>query len=68
MTQDNKAPIFLTINEAMEVGKIGRTKLYALLADGSLRARKSGRRTLIEAESLSRWASSLPVATFGKAA
>ncbi|WP_421991762.1 helix-turn-helix domain-containing protein [Roseococcus sp.] len=65
----NNEPIeYLTVNEAMEKAKVGRTKLYRLLSEGSLRARKSGARTLIETESLAAWSKTLPVATFKKAA
>lgn len=64
MSNENQPPEFLSVNEAMAKAKLGRTKLYRLLAEGSLRARKSGSRTLIEAESLAAWAKALPVATF----
>lgn len=64
MSNGNKLLEFLSVNEAMEKAKVGRTKLYRLLSEGALRARKSGSRTLIEAESLAAWANTLPVATF----
>jgi excisionase family DNA binding protein len=64
MSDENQLIEFLTVNEAMEKARVGRTKLYRLLSEGRLRARKSGARTLIEAESLAAWAQALPVATF----
>jgi excisionase family DNA binding protein len=64
MSNENQLLEFLSVNEAMKKAKVGRTKLYRLLAEGLLRARKSGSRTLIEAESLAAWAEALPVATF----
>jgi len=39
---------------------IKKSKLYELLAAGEIVARKSGRKTLIEAEEAARWLSSLP--------
>jgi excisionase family DNA binding protein len=64
MSIENQPPEFLSVNEAMAKAKLGRTKLYRLLSEGRITARKSGSRTLIEAESLAAWAKSLPVATF----
>lgn len=55
---------YLSVTEACAIVGIGRTKLYALLAEGRITARKAGTRTLIEAVSLNAWAASLPVATF----
>jgi excisionase family DNA binding protein len=40
---------------------LGTTKLYELLKDGELKARKCGRRTLIAREEAERWFASLPV-------
>jgi len=41
-----------SINEAARVLSMGRTSIYALIADGRLEAFKLGRRTLIRAESI----------------
>lgn len=43
---------------------ISRTFLYERLADGSIRAVKAGAKTLIDVQSLTAWAASLPTATF----
>lgn len=43
-----------SINEAARVLSMGRTSIYALIADGRLEAFKLGRRTLIRAESIQR--------------
>lgn len=45
-------PLAYSIAEACRVTSIGRTRLYALIAEGRLEARKIGRRTLITASSL----------------
>lgn len=41
-----------TIRDACRVSSIGRTRLYALIKEGKLEARKIGKRTLILADSL----------------
>ena len=55
---------FLSVPDACAMVGIGRTKLYALLAEGQITARKAGTRTLIERASLTAWAAALPAATF----
>jgi len=54
-------PIALSINDAVRISGIGRTKLYALISGGSLKARKLGKRTLILTEDLDKLLNSLPV-------
>jgi excisionase family DNA binding protein len=65
MLQENQYPEFLSVPEACAIVGIGRTKLYALLSEGLVQARKAGTRTLIEAQSLRAWTASLPAAKFG---
>lgn len=43
-----------SINETARALSLGRTSIYALIADGRLDAFKLGRRTLIRAESIKR--------------
>ncbi len=43
-----------SINETARLLSLGRTTIYAMLADGRLEAMKLGRRTLIKAESIKR--------------
>ena len=43
-----------SINEAARALSIGRTSIYAMLAEGRLEAFKLGRRTLIKADSIRR--------------
>ena len=50
------------IGDACRVSGIGRTRLYALIAEGKIEARACGRRTLIPAESLKRYLANLPPA------
>jgi excisionase family DNA binding protein len=52
----------LSIAEACAVAGIGRTKLYQAIADGSLQARKYGKRTIILRTDLRAFLASLPAA------
>lgn len=45
-------PLAYSIADAVRVSSIGRTRLYALIGEGRLEARKIGKRTLIPAHSL----------------
>jgi excisionase family DNA binding protein len=53
-------PIAFSIPDACEASRIGRTRVYAAIRAGELRARKNGKRTLILADDLRRWLESLP--------
>jgi excisionase family DNA binding protein len=50
------------IREACAASSLGRTRLYALIAEGKLEARSCGGRTLIPAESLRSFLATLPPA------
>ncbi|RWK12184.1 helix-turn-helix domain-containing protein [Mesorhizobium sp.] len=52
--------ISLTIKNACEASGLGPTKLYALIKERKIEARKEGRRTLILADSLRRHIEGLP--------
>lgn len=52
-----------TIADATHALSIGRTKLYALIAEGKIEARQCGGRTLIPADSLKEFLASLPAAS-----
>jgi excisionase family DNA binding protein len=52
----------LSISEACAFAGIGRTKLYEAIADGSLKARKFGKRTIILRDELREFLASLPAA------
>ncbi len=56
-----------TISEAVNSYGISRSRLYLLMADGTLTARKLGKRTMITADSLQQLVDNLPVAKFGSA-
>lgn len=43
-----------SINETAKALSLGRTSIYALIADGRLEAFKLGRRTLVKADSIRR--------------
>lgn len=47
-------PLAYSVQDACRVSSIGRTRLYSLIKDGKLEARKIGKRTLIPAASLHR--------------
>lgn len=47
-------PIAYSIADACRVSSLGRTRLYSLISEGRLEARKVGKRTLIPAASLRR--------------
>jgi len=49
-----------TITEFVEVFPIGRSKLFELLAEGVIVARKNGRHLIIEHDEGERWLRSLP--------
>lgn len=49
-----------TIEGAMSVTGLGKTRLYELIADGKLDARKDGRRTLITGDSIRAYIANLP--------
>ena len=55
--------MLLTITETCALLKIGRTRLYRLLSDNQINARKNGKKTLIEKSELERWISTLPAYT-----
>ena len=55
----------LTIEDAVKTSGLARSRLYILLAEGKIEARKAGRRTLIVGDSLRRYLESLPLAQIG---
>ena len=53
-------PDALSISEACEMASVGRSTIYTAIAEGSLKARKLGRRTLILRDDLSHFLVALP--------
>lgn len=51
----------LSVGEACSIAGIGRTKIYEAIAEGKLKARKYGKRTIILRNDLNGFLSSLPV-------
>jgi excisionase family DNA binding protein len=47
-------PIALSINEAAKLLSLGRTSIYAMIADGRLEAFRLGRRRLVRMDSIKR--------------
>lgn len=67
MSMDNVHPPhkpsrFLTINEACSYVRVSRSRLYELLSEGRIVARKLGHRTLVPREELDRFLDALPEA------
>ena len=50
----------LSISDACEMAGVGRTTVYAAIAEGRLKARKLGRRTLILRDDLMHFLVALP--------
>lgn len=53
-------PPFMTIQEFQAWSRLGRTKIYELLASGDLKAIKVGRRTLISSKAAQAWLDAQP--------
>lgn len=58
-----------TVRQTRELTGLGNTTVYGLLAEGLLKAKKAGSRTLVTGESIAAYLNSLPdaVLTTGKA-
>ena len=56
-------PIAVTIPRAVLLSGLGRSVVYTLIADGTLKAVKAGRRTLVLTDSLRNYVESLPPVT-----
>ena len=52
--------LLLPINDACAALGVGRTSLYQLIADGRIPVVHLGRRTLVPADELARYAAALP--------
>ncbi len=68
--QAAKAPtpkLALSIEEAADATSLSVARMYALVAEGQIVARKIGRRTLILPGDLDKWLAELPVRTVRKA-
>lgn len=62
----NPTPLAYGIPDACRVLSLGRTRLYALIAEGKIEARQCGGRTLIPSESLQAFIAGLPAAPIRK--
>lgn len=61
MQEQSQTRLAFSPLEAAKAISIGRTTIFAAMRDGSLRARKIGRRTVIDADDLNDWLKSRPV-------
>jgi excisionase family DNA binding protein len=59
MSQFPPSPILVTIPAALQLVQIGRSYLYELLGDGTIRSVKAGKRRLVDVSSLRSWAAGL---------
>lgn len=59
-TTTQTQPLAFTINEAIELSRVGRTSLRLAMKSGSLPARKRGKTVLILRSDLERWLQDLP--------
>jgi hypothetical protein len=53
-------PVAIEVNAFCEQYALGRSKAYGLIADGSVAAKKMGRKTLIDVRSARNWYNNLP--------
>jgi excisionase family DNA binding protein len=61
-------PLAISIAEAVRMCGLGRTSLYAAIAAGKLRTKKSGRRTLVETQALREFVEAFPESSSHNAA
>jgi len=52
--------LLLTIPQCCRLAAVGRTKFYELIASGEIPIRKIGKKSLVAAADLKRWADRLP--------
>jgi excisionase family DNA binding protein len=52
--------LFYSISDTCRLLSIGRTKLYELIGSGEIPVRKLGKKSLVAASDLNRWANRLP--------
>jgi excisionase family DNA binding protein len=52
--------LFYTISDTCRLLSVGRTKLYELIGSGEIPVRKLGKKSLVAAADLTRWADRLP--------
>lgn len=55
----NLTPFFVTVDEAKRLLAVGHTRIYELMKAGEIERVKSGAKSLVTYESLSRYAASL---------
>lgn len=59
--KDNSFKLALSPSQAAEAVGLGRTRIFELIRTGQLKARKSGRRTLILSDDLKNYLERLPM-------
>jgi len=55
----------ISINEAASMSGLGRSSIYEAMVSGKLKAKKSGKRTIILVRDLNDFLAALPAANFG---
>lgn len=66
MAEVQNETVAYSIDAAAKASHTGRTRLYAEIKAGRLKAKKFGRRTIITAEALAAWLNALPEMREGK--
>ena len=64
-TSDAPLPIFARIDHVCAISGLSRSRVYLLLGQGVLRAKKDASTTLVEISTVVSYLNSLPPATFG---
>ena len=59
-SEPETGPVAIEVKAFCEQYALGRSKAYGLIADGSVAAKKMGRKTLIDAKSAKIWYDNLP--------
>jgi excisionase family DNA binding protein len=60
MSDPDLVPTMLNVLEAAKIAGVGRSSIYAAMANGSLNAKKLGRRTIITSQALQEFIGGLP--------
>ena len=60
MSQIDQHPAYFDLNGAMSFSGLKKSSIYCLLAEGKIRAKKFGKKTLFERESFVELLASLP--------
>jgi hypothetical protein len=66
MTENNLLPLYMKIDDITKLIGVCRSKVYELIGDGKLIAKKSGASTLVQTRSAVDYMDSLPTAKIAR--